>query len=327
MKIEWTYGDSILNLPSSCVASLPRASASALRVLLALAADKNGETLAARTGLDAEEIRAALLFWQKEGVLRVEGALVTPDPPNDEEIAYTGADIERICKETNAGELIDICVAILDKTFTPRETENLIYLYDHLGLGFDYVVRLCQFCHDIGKPSLRYVLKVGISLYDSGVTTVGALEAYIQKEKRKGDMEYRVRRLYGIGERALTPKENEYLFTWVNDWAFSYEMIELAYNKMMESIAAPKFSYENGILKKWHDAGYRTPEEVVAGEQNRPEPKKNGKKKEKEIGFDLDEFFNAATMRGADSETGKTGRDGDGILRGEFQTHRGGLPR
>ena len=113
-------------------------------------------------------------------------------------------------------------------------------------------------------------------------------------------MEYRIRSLFGLGERALTPKEREYLEKWTIEWNLSFELIELAYNDMMAAISQPKFSYENGILKKWVEAGCRTKEDVAAyAEKHKKAPK--SEKKEREIGFDLDEFFEAATRRGAAS--------------------------
>ena len=117
-------------------------------------------------------------------------------------------------------------------------------------------------------------------------------------------MEYKLRMLFGLGERALTPKEKEYLSAWVIDWNFSYEIIEMAYNQMMAQIREPKFSYENGILKRWAEAGCRTKEDVeklLAGDKKAHESAKQ-KEKEKNIGFDLDEFFAAATFRSEESQ-------------------------
>ena len=221
--------------------------------------------------------------------------------------SYTGDDMLRISENGDVRELIDVCAAILEKTFTPTETESLFYLYDGLRLDFEYIVRLCKYCHDIGKPSLRYLKKTAISLYDGGTVTVGALEAFIEKEERKSDMEYRIRLLYGIGERTLTPTEKQCISRWVVDWDFSYEVIELGYYQMMASIAAPKMSYENKILQSWYSEGLRTKEDV---ENYLPKGKEQHKKKKEQeaaqnVGFDLDEFFAAATLRGEESSDGK----------------------
>lgn len=305
MKIEFLYGRSVLNLPGGVLGALARASGEELRVLIALAAgEQETGRIAEVSGVASEEIPAAVRFWSGAGVisasgLEMESAVHMPSGRP----AYSGAEMERICSEGDVKELVDVCSAILGKTFTPTETESILYLYDGLRLDFEYIVKLCKYCYDIGKPALRYIEKVAISLYDSGAVTVGALDAYIEKEERKSDMEYRIRRLFGLGERALTPKEREYLSVWTIDWGLSFEMIELAYNDMMAAIPQPKFSYENGILKKWVEAGCRTKEAVAAFAEKHKKAGASDSKKRKEIGFDLDEFFDAATRRGAAVES------------------------
>ena len=317
MKIELIFDRSVLNLPGACVPALSLASAEELRVLVALSAsrDKTLSDIAAMTGMPEERVLEALRFWEKSGVLALDGAEDTlpissaRDRKDCDRPSYTGADIERICADADTRELIDVCSAILGKTFTPTETESILYLRDGLRLDFEYIVRLCKYCHDIGKPALRYIEKVGISLYDSGAVTVGALEAYIEKEERKGDMEYRIRGLFGIGERALTPKEREYLSVWTVDWKLPFEIIELGYYEMMATIQQPKIHYEHRILKKWVDAGCRTKEEIEAFQASHKKSADTARKKSAEpskpIGFDLDEFFAAATLR-----AGETPADG-----------------
>lgn len=309
INFEFLFGRSVMNLPGSCIQMLTSASAEQLRVLIGLASE-NGKTLeglAAIADTSEDHVMEAIAFWEKNGVITLSEEFVLPIAPSvsakEGRAAYTGADMERITQSGEMQELLAVCSAILGKTFTPTETESLFYLYDGLRLDFEYIVRLCKYCHDIGKPSLRYLEKVAISLYDGGSVTVGALEAYIEKEERKNDMEFQIRMLFGIGERALTPKEKEYLSKWVIDWNFSYDIIEMAYNQMIAQIHQPKFSYENGILKRWAEAGCHTKDDVeklLAGDKKSRETAKQ-KEKEQNIGFDLDEFFAAATLRGEDS--------------------------
>ncbi len=306
LKIEMNYGRSVLNLPKACVPYLSEATADEMRVLLALGTE-NGttlESLSHLTGLSEERVMNALNLWKQAGIVETEGTWMPTAPEkNNLRPSYTGEDMARIAETSDIKELIDVCSAILGKTFTPTEAETLFYLSDGLRLDFEYIVNLCKHCYDIGKPSLRYIETVAISLYDRGITTVGALGAYIANEEKKNDMEYRIRNLYGIGERALTPKEQEYLSAWTVDWNLPYEVIELAYNQMIASIDKPKFSYENGILKKWVEAGCRTKEDVEAylSKNKETKGKTKAKTENKQIGFDLDEFFAAATMRGEES--------------------------
>ena len=309
MDFEFRFGNSVLNLPGACVPLLSSASAEQLRVLIALAsADvKTPEGLCTVADVSADDLAEAILFWENAGILSFSSELPRPTKPAYEDIpSYTGEDMARINASGEVGELIDVCSAILGKTFTPKESETFFYLSDGLRLDFQYIVRLCKYCHDIGKPAVRYLKTVALSLYDGGITTVGALEAYIEKEERKSDMEYRIRLLYGFGDRALVPAERKYLATWTIDWNLPYEVIELGYYQTISAIQQPKMNYTHKILRSWAEAGCRTKEDV---EKYIPESKKKHEKKKqeeaaKDVGFDLDEFFAAATLRGEESSNG-----------------------
>ena len=103
-----------------------------------------------------------------------------------------------------------------------------------------------------------------------------------------------------MGERALTSTEKEYLRLWSSEWDISYELVEAAYEEMMKNLPSPKMSYENKILKNWHDAGVKT----VADAKGKGliGAAKQGKKTA-EPSFDLGEFFELAVQRGkAESE-------------------------
>lgn len=212
MKIEFLYDRSAISLPGSALAAVGRASAEELRVLLALAVEKNDiGRLSELSGVCADRIPAALRFWSEAGVIAAED--LEPERavriPSDRP-AYSGEEMERICAESDVKDSSTSAPPSSAKPLRRRKPSRILYLHDGLRLDFEYIVKLCKHCYDIGKPALRYIEKVGISLYDSGAVTAGALDAYIEKEERKSDMEYDPR-LFGLGERALTPKEREYL--------------------------------------------------------------------------------------------------------------------
>ena len=48
---------------------------------------------------------------------------------------------------------------------------------------------------------------------------------------------------------------------------FPPETVEIAYDKTIYKCHELKWPYCNGILKRWHEAGLHTPEEVAAGDR------------------------------------------------------------
>ena len=71
----------------------------------------------------------------------------------------------------------------------------------------------------------------------------------------------------GLGERAPAASEEKYLTAW-QEMGFPPETVALAYDKTVLKCHELKWPYLNGILKRWHEAGLHTPEEVE--ERDRP---------------------------------------------------------
>ncbi|MBO5670409.1 MAG: DnaD domain protein, partial [Clostridia bacterium] len=80
------------------------------------------------------------------------------------------------------------------------------------------------------------------------------------------DSEYKIRRLLGLGERALTAKEKEYIETWTAVYAMPMDVITRAYEITVKNIDTPRMSYINKILSGWNENGIRTIEAVDAAE-------------------------------------------------------------
>lgn len=310
MKVRWNYQNAILNLPAQAAEHVRDATEHDLRVLLMLASgaeDDGTETLAERAGVTVTEWESALSFWRGAGVIgadaetRPGGARKkekhekeTEDAPSVSALAYSGEDVERLCTEKpGLADTIAMAQGILEKgSFTPAEVSIFAYLSDHLRLDCEYILLLVSHCKEIGKKSLSYIEKTAISLYDDGINTVERLEAHFKREDEKRSLEYAVRKLFGIGDRALTAKEKEIFAVWVKE-GYSLELITEGYETMMKSksVTRPSFPYENKILESWKAQGITTAEEA------RQKSGGTGKTESATPSFDLDEFFNLAVER------------------------------
>ncbi|MGN1095084.1 MAG: DnaD domain protein [Eubacteriales bacterium] len=315
MKYVFLYENSAFCLPGSAADAAKKASQNDLRVLIALGCGRfsTEEEIACFLGLSLASTERALEFWRGAGVVAQSGEEIStalpakkdPEKPKNSaplpcRDSYTSEEIERICAEKPAVRmLIDECHNILGKDFTKTEISSIVYLSDHLRLDDEYIMMLFTYCKNRDRASIRYIEKTAISLYDDGVVSVGALDAYIKRENEKYDAEMKIRKLFGIGERALSTKQKEFLDKWIISWGYPFELIEKAYDIMVDTIERPTFAYENGILEKWHEAGVATlaDAEKFISESKKTPPKKNND--EKETSFDLDEFFELAVKRGA----------------------------
>ena len=68
-------------------------------------------------------------------------------------------------------------------------------------------------------------------------------------------------RALGLGDRLPVASEEKYLNAW-QEMGFPPEAVALAYDKTVLKCHELKWPYCNGILKRWHEAGLHTPEEI-----------------------------------------------------------------
>ena len=68
-------------------------------------------------------------------------------------------------------------------------------------------------------------------------------------------------RVLQLGDRAPSASEEKYLSAW-QEMGFEPEAVAIAYDKTVLRCHEFKWPYCNGILKKWHEAGLHTAQEI-----------------------------------------------------------------
>lgn len=334
MKLSFLYGTNVLTLPAKALEKLNTASESELRVLLKLAAccgsdETEPALLAAELGMEEAVFQSALSFWRGVGILQVEGQanapsvsdrsdVQTPNPPGpsnvqinartgkdgrrvtvvqtDEMPHYTAEEIERIFSEN--GELsgmIDECQNMLGKLFNPTEINKLLALNEYYRLDLEYILLLCKHCKKVGKASVPYVDRMARSLWQEGIVTSEALEERLALLESAADLGTVFRQLSGVGGRTFTEKEMKFFTQWTK-WQITPELLKAAYEVTVDNTGSPSMPYINKVLSNWHEAGYRTPDEVAAAMEAYKQ-KKEAKANGAFSSFDTDEFFEAALNR------------------------------
>ena len=82
-------------------------------------------------------------------------------------------------------------------------------------------------------------------------------------------------RALGLGDRLPVASEEKYLNAW-QEMGFPPEAVALAYDKTVFYKKELNWRYLNGILRRWHQQGWHTVEQVEEGQQRAP--KKSGAK-------------------------------------------------
>ena len=308
--ICFQYGSGVAVLPAAVTEHLKKASKTDLTVLLALATDADlckakdpAAALSAKTGVAASDVQASLSFWRGTGLLAFEeGAAQAAGAPVEKAVAapktiadrglpvYSSTELSAIIddKSKNMPALLRECEHVMGKVFNAAEAGAIASMVDYLGFDGEYVVILLTHCVKMGKKSMRYVEKTALSLYDEGITDAEALSAYLRRIEARAEVEGKIRALYGLGDRKLSPKEKKIIEAWVGTMQYGMDMIELAFEVNADATHAPNLSYTDSILQRWHAAGYRTPTDA---EQDMAEYRR---RKAGDSSFDADDFFAAA---------------------------------
>lgn len=223
---------------------------------------------------------AGELRWEKprieqaETVLR-ELELIAPaaaevPEPADEKPEYRQNEIaDYLEKNREFLNFTKAAESLLGKKLTVHETGVLLGLHDYLGLPVDVIYSLighcierCQRRYGPGRvPTLRQIEKEGYFWARLGIDSQTAATAYLKKYAERQGILPQYMRVLQLGERPLSPSEEKYLVSWT-EMGFPPETVALAYDKTMLKCKELKWPYCNGILKRWHEAGVHTPEEV-----------------------------------------------------------------
>ena len=340
MKLNLMYGTGVIVLPGSVFSEYMPPDASYLYVLIAVCAnpslladtDMLYTAVSEQCRLPMALVKNAVAYWMDCGVLKeaddaVTSAVVPVSAQNDapaekaEETekatdekkpvrpslpTYPTEEYSRILSETDGlRDTLDECARIAGKLFSEHETRQLIALYDSYALDCEYLLLLFMYCKNtLGKTAVSYVVRTGLGLYDDGIRSAQALEAHIAARERFREAEYQIRRLLGLGERALTAKEKEYIEAWTTTYAMPMDVITRAYEITVKNIDTPRMSYINKILSGWNENGIRTTEAVDAAEAEF-EKKKSTSSRQKDAdtqtpssaSYDVDTFIELAMNR------------------------------
>ena len=74
-----------------------------------------------------------------------------------------------------------------------------------------------------------------------------------------------------LPERPPVEAESRYIADWM-DMGFPPETVAMAYERTVFYKKDMNWRYLNGILRRWHDSGWHTPQQVQRGEESKPSP-------------------------------------------------------
>ena len=261
---------------------LPKANGSFVKVYLyaLYLASSSGEAdtkrLAADLGLLESDVVAALRYWEEQGVIkRVDGGYrfemmadeapqtpVREEPPAaDDELRPKKSESEvmaAVAENHSLSDMVHIAQQLLGKPLVAADMQTLYWIYDELKFPPEVILMLLEHCVDNNRRSMKYIEKVAISWHKRGINTLEKAERFIENEPSKGGAYASLKKIFGITDRKLTPKEEEFFDEWMDEQEMGEDMIALAYEYCIIQTNKLSFPYIDKIIKRWHSQGIHT---------------------------------------------------------------------
>lgn len=238
--------------------------------------------IAGRLGLTEAEVDDCLQYWQ-EAQLFTEGSAPQPEKAGPAPAEPSKKTVEGgVTTIRSRGHLSPEEVNALlreDKRFaglaaelekargsvlSPSEREILAYLCGSLELTPEYLLVAAAYCRDRGKKKMSYLEKMVAGWLEDGIDTYEKAEVHIRRLTRQEDDEGRIRRLFGLPERALTAREKACINRWCGEYMTPDALIKLAYDRAVEATGKVSFAYIDKVLAAWTAKGITTVEAAEA---------------------------------------------------------------
>lgn len=263
--------------PLAAASAFTEASAEELRVLLVLleqGGEIDEEALSHAAKVSRARCAAAVTLWREAGVLcpaaREDGDnTVTDAHPErigaDALCEQTGEEVARDIRENQLASLLEECAELMGKTtLSSSDVRQIVGLCTQYALSEEYIAALAAHIAEHGKLTAPLLVRRAVSLVDKGVSDPETLAAYLAANEKHNGALWEVRQLLGIYHRALSAREEEYFTKWMNEYAFSTEIIGEAYDITVINTGKASVSYMNTLLGAWHKAGCKTVADVRA---------------------------------------------------------------
>ena len=233
------------------------------------------EALAEKLGWSLLRCAAAETALQDMGFLQ---RSQQPPAPSDEHRAYSADELADML-ETDEGfrMLVPQTEEKLGKRLKTADLQILAALYDDMGLPVDVIYLLV--CHCIERaqrrfgpgrrPTLRQIEKEGAYWVRMGICDQDSAARYLSDYARKLEKTAAYMQALRLGGRPPVDSEQRYILDWI-DMGFTPETVALAYDKTVFYKKELNWRYLNGILRRWHQQGWHTAEEVESGERKAP---------------------------------------------------------
>lgn len=248
--------------------------------LLYLALLERGDVKKAGKALHWNEGRLAAVYGRlaELGLAAAEQAPVPESPAQSDEMpVYTRQDVaEALQNEPDFLSLYREVERLLGRTLGDADLQTLYGIYDAMDLPTEVILLLVNHkIHEVrrstGKagamPRMPQIRSEAARWKRLGLENMAVAEEYLRKQELINSREWAILAAVGMTEeRPAVKDERVFINNWV-ELGFSDELIRLAYEKTVFQKGKMNWAYMNKILLSWHQSGWKTVEQIRAGDK------------------------------------------------------------
>ena len=222
-----------------------------------------------KLALSFNTIQEAINYWEKHGVIlkKASGFILCDLQEKELQALYKPRLVsspEKLAEMENnksRAKAIDaINTMFFQGIMPPSWYLDIDLWFKKYSFDEEVMVALFQHCYEKSALHKNYIQVVADAWNKSNIKTFSDLEMYSQKREKLNSFKKNISKKLGLN-RSLTQFEEAYVETWVIDFGFSQEIIDIAL-KRTTSKANPNFDYLNKLLKDWHERGFKSTSEI-----------------------------------------------------------------
>lgn len=259
--------------------------------------------LAAKLNLLESDIMNALLYWNEEGVIKLNPIdkmnnfnIEFIDLVDSEDTYKKNIDLLSALSQSNNKDMLRDIENLIGRTLSPSEMSNYLSWQSEFNFSSELILILIEYCLSKGKNDSRYFEKVALSWFDAGVKTVDDAQNLITKHEDKWTKIRNILNYLGIKNSDIMKPHQDMIEKWLFQYNFSIEVILKACDICSQRLNRADFRYIDGILAKWFKDNITTLEDIATKDVNKQTQIQNNNYKNNNINFHKDKPSNFANF-------------------------------
>ena len=235
----------------------------------------SAEELAEKLHLSELRLNGAEITLRELGLLA--GESKNGQPAVSERTPYTAEELAEMLENREYSLLRQSVAEKLGKCLSLNDDQILAGLYHDVGFPADVLYLLVSHCVEraerrygtMRRPTMRQIEKEGYYWQRLGICDQESAARYLKEYARKIEGVGAYMRVLQLGDRPPVESEQRYILDWMEK-GFAPETVAAAYDRTILRKQALDWRYINGILRRWHEAGWHTLSDVEQGEKRKP---------------------------------------------------------